>query len=223
MAGGASSRAGHYHNGAFARFPMATIRKRISILSIRLLAFLLLVATGGQAVAAAGDDWRVTLYGGPSTDYSSSQLFLKGKFRADAAMLGVAADRHLADLGWGFALEGEGQITHYFDGADYTTLNAGIGARFTDFPWQRPTSVALFTGPSWADDPPVISTGSFHGRPIKRARKQWLNYVGAEATVALSQSLNGVVRYYHRSGAFGLWADNADEGNMVGIGLQARF
>ncbi len=40
---------------------------------------------------------------------------------------------------------------------------------------------------------------------------------------AESPSWNGVVRYYHRSGAFGLFEPNADEGSTLGFGLQYRF
>jgi hypothetical protein len=84
-------------------------------------------------------------------------------------------------------------------------------------------SVAGFTGPSWADGEPIIFTGTFHGAGINPKRVAWLNYVGTEIAVGLAPSWNGVVRYYHRSGAFGLFEPNADEGSTLGVGLQYRF
>lgn len=140
-------------------------------------------------------------------------------------MIGLAVDRQLGELGWGFSLDGEGQVTHFAGDRNYTTLNLGLGLRFHDFPWAAPTSVALFTGPSWADRPPLIGTGSFHGTPIKFGRRKFLEYVGAEFAISISQDhdWSGLVRFYHRSGAFGLFADNADEGSMVGIGIRRRL
>ena len=86
-----------------------------------------------------------------------------------------------------------------------------------------PLAISGFTGPLWADDPPVIPTGTWHGAPINFRRNPWLNYVGAEVAFSLAPTWNAVIRYYHRSGAFGLFAPNADEGSTLGLGVQKRF
>lgn len=173
----------------------------------------------------ADPSWTGTLYAGPATASSSSEIFFHGDLHPDAAMVGLALDRHLWAIGGGFNLEGEGQVTRFAGDRNYTTLALGLGLRYDMAPWQVPASIALFTGPSWADDPPVISMGSWNGRPIDYGRKAFLEYVGAELAVSVSRDhrWNGVVRFYHRSGAFGLWADNADEGSMIGIGIRRDF
>lgn len=186
------------------------------------LRLLLLCSLLAAPLHAALAETRLTAYGGVDTTYSFTQVVNGGKFYPNANLMGLAADTSLADLGWGFTLEGEGQVAHFFNGLDYTTLNAGLGVRYA-FPWSWPTSLAVYSGPSWADNPPVIATKSFNGRPTGYARKKWLNYVGAELAVKVSGNWSGVVRFYHRSGAFGLYAEDADEGNVIGGGIQYRF
>lgn len=75
----------------------------------------------------------------------------------------------------------------------------------------------------WATDEPVISTGTFHGQGINSKAVPWLNCVGTEIAIGLVPNVNGVVRYYHRSGAFGLFEPNADEGSKLGFGVQYQF
>jgi hypothetical protein len=192
---------------------------------MRIVRFLLLFLFPVSAAAQTETPWAATLYAGPATASSSSQIFFHGDFTPDAAMVGLALDRHLVDVGWGFDLEGEGQATHFAGRRNYDTMSLALGMRFHDFPWDRPTSIALFTGPSWADDPPPIGTGTFHGVPIRFAREAWLESVGAELAVSISEdnAWSAALRFYHRSGAFGLFADNADEGSMVGIGIRRQF
>jgi hypothetical protein len=183
---------------------------------------LLLLASAAQA-----DDldrpWRVSLYGGIATRNDTTQLFLHGHFHPDGSQIGLSVDRDLADLGSGFTLVGEGGVTRFVAKSDETSLELGLGVRYEFHFLGDPVSVAGFTGPSWADDPPVIATGSFHGRPINFQSNAWLNYVGAEVAVGLAPNWNAVLRYYHRSGAFGLFQPNADEGSTLGVGLQYRF
>ncbi|HEU0096083.1 MAG TPA: hypothetical protein VFQ52_06490, partial [Rhizomicrobium sp.] len=123
----------------------------------------------------------------------------------------------------GFTLVGESGVTRFVSKSDETSIDLGIGARY-DFQFLHvPIGVSGFTGPSCADDPPAIATGSFHGRPINFQKNAWLNYVGAEVAVGLASNWNAVLRYYHRSGAFGLFQPNADEGSTLSAGIQYRF
>jgi len=193
------------------RFPLRAI----------LLSLLLLF----PLAARANDDapWRVSLYGGIATRNDTTQLFLHGHFHPDGSQIGVSLDRDLADLGSGFTLVGEAGATRFVAKSDETSLELGLGVRYDFHFLNLPVGVSGFTGPSWADDPPVIATGSFHGRPIDFQKNAWLNYVGAEVALGLTPHLNTVLRYYHRSGAFGLFQPNADEGSTLGVGLQYKF
>ncbi|MDB5740076.1 MAG: hypothetical protein JWP16_1116 [Alphaproteobacteria bacterium] len=190
---------------------------------IRRLALLLTMTL--LPVAAQADDgpWRVSLYGGIATRNDTTQLFLHGHFHPDGSQIGLSVDRDIVDLGSGFTLVGEGGATRFVAKSDESSVELGLGVRYEFHFLGDPVSVAGFTGPSWADDPPVISTGSFHVRPINFKENAWLNYVGAEVAVGIAPDWNVVLRYYHRSGAFGLFQPNADEGSTLGVGLQYRF
>lgn len=167
--------------------------------------------------------WRLSVYGGIATRNDTTQIFLHGRLHPDGARLGVALDRALADLGSGFTLEAEGAAATFLSKSDETSIDLGLGVRYDFKVLGNPSSAALVTGPSYADQPPVIATGTWHGAPINFKRNAWLNYVGAEIATALAPRWNTVLRYYHRSGAFGLFQPNADEGSTFAVGLQYRF
>lgn len=141
-------------------------------------------------------------------------------------MIGVAPDMRLATLGWGFTLEGEGQLTQYVLGHDYESIALGIGLRFHKFPWRerRRTSFAFYTGPSYATNPPAKGIG-FGGERVSFERKRFLNYAGFEFAMAVSRTSPWDIcfRGYHRSGAWGLYSHGADEGTTIGVGIRRRF
>lgn len=183
---------------------------------IRLFAWAVAVwggAAGGTA-AGAQDLWSVSLYGGPTTDTITTQI-VTGHLHIIGGMAGFAIDRHLAYLGSGFSLAAEAQATQYFTHDSYQTVSLGIGISYNRFPWTTPTTLSVYLGPSYAFDPPPIA-GSQHAL---------LNYVSAEFAMQLPQTENwdAVWRLYHRSGAWGLYARNVDQGTMMGLGLRYRF
>jgi hypothetical protein len=169
--------------------------------------------------------WSATLYLGPSTNQWASKIFFAGKFDTDGAVLGLAADRRLARLGWGFTLEAEGQITQFVLGHAYTVASLGIGIRFSDFPWSGnlPTSIAVYTGPSYATDPP--RSGLYGNQVLNFRGTKLLNYVGVELAVAIphADGWQAAVRFFHRSGAFGIYTFDDDQGTAVGIGVRRPF
>lgn len=137
-------------------------------------------------------------------------------------MIALAVDRRLFRLGWGFSVGAEGQITQHFGEHTYNTFALGLGFRFNDFPWsdRLPTSIAVYSGPSYAINPPIelyVPT---------RRQHPFLNYLSLEIAVALphhERHWDGVLRIYHRSGAWGVYSINADEGSMIGLGIRAKF
>lgn len=189
-------------------------------LSLLVFAALLLPA------AARADDstpWRISAYGGVATRLDTSQIFLHGHYHPDGSQIGISLDRDLADLGSGFTLVGDAGVTRFVARSHETSLELGLGVRYDMHLFGDPFSISAFTGPSWADSEPAISTGTFHGTPINYRRIPWLNYVGAEFALGIAPRWNAVARYYHRSGAFGLFAPNADEGSTLGFGVQYKF
>jgi len=188
---------------------------------LRYLFLLLLLFPG--AAAAQDTPWRATLYGGTLTRLNTTQIFLHGHYHPDGSQVGLALSRDLAPLGSSFTLVGEGGVMRQVAKGDETTINLGVGVRYDFQLLSLPVGISAFTGPSWADDPPVIPTGTWHGTPINFRRNPWLNYVGTQIAIALSPELAATIRYDHRSGAFGLFAPNADEGSALGFGVQVRF
>lgn len=157
----------------------------------------------------------VTFYGGPATHQFVSQIF-QGNFDVNGAILGLAYDRWLSDLGAGFSLEAEVQAALFFANPISSTVAGGLGVRHDTTHWTgRPSSLAFYTGPSYADEP---ARNEGHN-------ERFLEYVAVEfALENISNSQwDGVIRMFHRSGAFGLYGNDADTGSMLGIGIRRRF
>jgi len=165
--------------------------------------------------------WSATIYGGPSSNSRASDI-VDGKGRLSGGMIGLAVDRDIFRLGWGITFGAEVQVTHYLFGKDYTTGALGIGFRFHDILWGH-NSLAIYSGPSYALNPPRVPD-YFYG-PSYRMQK-FLNFIGVEFAVPIPwdpQHWDAVLRLYHRSGAWGVYSINVDEGSMIGIGLRAKF
>jgi hypothetical protein len=173
-----------------------------------------LTATG----ARADDPWSMTLYAGPSSTKFVTQI-LGGDFEVNGGMAGLAVDRGLFKLGSGISLAAEMQVTQFFGSYSYTTGAFGLGFRFDEFPWSDsvPTTFAIYTGPSYAPNAPIIKD------PVPHQDPKFLNFVSVEAGVGIGRKWDAVLRIYHRSGAWGLYSNTADVGTMIGLGLRRRF
>jgi hypothetical protein len=166
----------------------------------------------------------MTFYAGPSSNKFFTQAFRDGDFAPNGFMLGLAVDPRLAYLGWGFSIESEAQITQYTFGHNYQTFALGLGLRYDGSVFGRQLSIASYTGPSYATNPPEIGIG-FGDVPAYFARKHWLNYVGFEIAVSPYQNSRwqGVFRFYHRSGCWGVYSLGADEGSTLALGIRWNF
>lgn len=174
----------------------------------------LFLSVPAAALAAPGyayGPWSLTIYAGPSTNSFFSHIF-QGHFRVNGGMAGAAGDVRLWALGNGFSFAAEGQLTQFAGQHSYTTAALGVGMRYDHYPW----SIGLYTGPSYATDPPREQY--FHGKAL-------LNYVSAEVAYGIprAQGWDVALRLYHRSGAWGFYSPDADEGSMIGIGIRKRF
>jgi hypothetical protein len=183
-------------------------------------AFILALLPTAPVAWAKDYSWSASFYAGPATNNYASQIF-SGQFKVDGAMAGLALDRNLLDFGPHFRLIAEGQVTHYFSSAPTTTLNVGLGLRYERLLSNSvPVSISAYMGPSYAMAPPIYLTASG-----TTARYRLLNYLSAEVAFGLSRTSGWdlVFREYHRSGMYGLYATDVDEGSMLGIGLRRRF
>jgi hypothetical protein len=170
--------------------------------------------------AAAGTYSYATLYGGPSTNQFATDVLLHGHFRVAGAMAGLAIDRPLFYFGDNFALLGEAQATHYFFEHPTTTFSAGLGIRYATYvEYDIPASIAVYMGPSYALDPFAALVGT------TLRRHKFLNYVSSEITLGIPHAPGWAFsfRTFHRSGMYGLYARDVDEGSMIGIGIRRSF
>ncbi|HEY0104888.1 MAG TPA: hypothetical protein VGB91_02300 [Rhizomicrobium sp.] len=168
--------------------------------------------------------WSVTLYIGPATTKYFGAVFTSGRMQPSSAMVGLAGDARLLYLGAGISLGAEGEITQYAFGHSNTTFSFGLGFQANAPFGLNHTRFSIYDGPSYALDPPYTSIG-YHGIVYPSWRKKMENYVTLEYAVALSSDSNwdGVIRMFHRSGAWGLYTNSDDDGLSFGLGLKYRF
>lgn len=177
-----------------------------------------------SVAARAGDGttgWSASLYAGPASYSRISDIF-SGQGRLNGGMVGLAVDKVLVHLTDDLSIGAEAQLTEYAFGQTYTTGALGLGLRFDHFIWSD-ASLAIYSGPSYAPDPPKVP--DYNYGPSYRMVK-FLNYIGLEFAVALpgdARHWDVVTRIYHRSGAWGVYSNNVDEGTMIGFGLRAKF
>ncbi|HTT97374.1 MAG TPA: hypothetical protein VMF58_04955 [Rhizomicrobium sp.] len=170
------------------------------------------------AAEAGRSPWSMTLYAGPSSTAFVTQI-LDGKFDVNGGMVGLAVDRGLWRLGSGISLAAEMQVTDFFGKYSYQTGAFGLGLRFDEFPWSDsfPMTFAVYTGPSYAPNAPIILDPKPHPDP------KFLNFVSLEVGFSMNRDWDMALRAYHRSGAFGLYSNTADTGSMIGIGFRRKF
>lgn len=194
---------------------MVNFARRASIVVVALIVVVL-----ADGIAHAGP-WSATLYAGISSDRRFSDI-TSGKVNVRGGMVGLAVDRDLFNLGWDVSVAAEGQLTEYSYGSGFTNFALGLGLRFHKFPWDN-TSLGIYTGPSYSLSPPHIPVYYYASN---YRMKRWLNYIGLEFAVAVPwdpDHWDVVFRTYHRSGAWGVYSINIDEGTTIGLGIRARF
>lgn len=186
----------------------------------------LLLILGGLFLALCGEPanagpWSFTLYGGPAT-YTIFTQALSGKAKIDGGLIGIAADRRLAYLGWGFNLMGEVQVQQFAFGPTYNSFALGLGVEYHHFPWEAslPMAASVYLGPTYSIAPPQIYPTDSLG-----SRKGLLNYLSIEFAFALPQARkwDAVFRLYHRSGLWGVYTLDPDEATVFCVGIRYRM
>jgi hypothetical protein len=139
---------------------------------------------------------------------------------ADAYLATVALSKPLRRYRDGdFGLEAEGQAVYNFGDQSHWEFNGLVAARWYRFPWNErvETTVAFGGGLSWATEVPEVEV------QLEGSSEQLLIYWHLEATLARPGSRwAGTLRLHHRSGGFGLLADDGGM-NALCLGLRVRF
>ena len=174
----------------------------------------------GKAMAA--EDFALSVYAGRMTDGDFGDA-ISGKADFIDAYVVVGA------LSWTFAryfedalsFELEGQIGKWWGDQDNLEFNLPVAIRWSKFPWNHyvSTSLAYGLGPSYATEKPEAELD------LHDTTKRFLVYWFGEIAFGPPDSnWAGVFRIHHRSGAFGLIADQGEGGsNTLAVGLKFRF
>ncbi len=183
-----------------------------------------IAAADGARADTFGRPWSVTVYVGPATTKFFGAVFTSGRMQPNAVMVGLAGDTRLLYLGQGVSLGVEAEITQYGFGHANTTFSLGLGFQANAPFGLEHTRFSVYDGPSYALDPPYTSIG-YRSVVYNSWRKKFENYVTLEYAVALSSRSNwdGVIRLFHRSGAWGLYTESDDDGLSFGLGLKYEF
>lgn len=163
----------------------------------------------------------VTAYGGQMTDNDWLDPFAREAvdFRG-SSLLALAGAKELKTFFDYFAIELEGQAVRHWGEQNHWEFNVPLVFRWQKLPWDSvvDTSIAYGIGPSYATATP--------SEEVARAgdSEQWLVYWMVEIEFALPavQDWSAVARLHHRSGAWGLVADDGSS-NVLAIGIKRRF
>lgn len=168
--------------------------------------------------------WAVTVYSGPLTSQTTSQIVYNPDFEGSA----IIAETVSKELVWFFEerldFELETQLVEHFNGQTHLEINPFVLiARWKSFPWNHVvrTTMAIGDGLSIATQVPKYEESR---RGIEDT-SQVLNYVMAEVTLSLPSEPQWALigRYHHRSGAFGLFNGVHDASTAFCAGLKYWF
>jgi hypothetical protein len=162
----------------------------------------------------------IIVFGGLMTDNDWEDAFTPWTldFR-DSAFLGLAASHRIGRFDHRLGFEIEGQVVRHFGDQDHWEFNLPIIGRWEAFPWDEvvDTSLAFGVGPSYASEKPKVEVAN--DGDSQRLLVYWMMELELGPP---DQGWSAIFRLHHRSGAFGLVADEGSSNTMV-IGLKQRF
>ena len=195
---------------------------RIGVTWLGLMGFVLPhPVVAGESNPASGDrPIAIAIFGGLLTNNHWEEAFAPWTLDfSDPTLVGLAASHSIGRFGPRLVFEVEGQVVRHFGDQNHFEFNLPIIARWASFPWDDvvDTSLAFGVGPSYASEKPeieVANNGDSH---------RWLVYWMMEVEIGPPQtSWSAMLRLHHRSGAYGLVA-NEGGSNAIVLGVKHRF
>lgn len=170
--------------------------------------------------SGTGDSIAVSIFGGWMTDNDWEEVFTPWELEfRDSTLFGIAGSRRIWRYDDDISFEIEGQIVRHFGDQDHWEFNLPIIVRWETFPWNDVigTSVAFGLGPSYASEVPKEEIA------IYGESQKWLVYWVFELAMGMPESdWRSIFRLHHRSGAFGIVADEGGS-NVLAVGLRRQF
>ena len=162
----------------------------------------------------------IAVFGGLLTDNNWEEAFVPWTldFR-DSTFLGLAASHGIGRFDHRLGFEIEGQVVRHFGDQDHWEFNLPIIGRWEAFPWDEvvDTSLAFGVGPSYASEKPKVEVAN--AGDSRRVLVYWMMELELGPP---GKGWSAIFRLHHRSGAFGLVADEGGSNAMV-VGLRQRF
>jgi hypothetical protein len=180
------------------------------------------LTTGALSLPAWAEEKRnaLAVFGGVLTDNDWQETFEPWDVDyRQSGFVAVAASHVLSQPDPRYSFEIEGQIVRHFGDQDHWELNLPIIARWHAFPWDDviDTSLAFGAGPSYASEVPPVEVEN------DGDSQRFLVYWTAEVEVGPpADDWRFFFRLHHRSGAFGLVADEGGSNAYV-IGVRFPF
>lgn len=196
---------------------------------VALVLALLVSEARAQSAQGGGDWWRdgwsVTGFLGRVSTDKTSDIAIGNFGFEDAGTAGIGIGKHLLTLTDNLSLEGEGQFVRHFGDQRHWETNGIMLLRWRGTPWDHwlPTSFAVGSGLSLPSETPALELAR---RPEDSTRL--LHYLYGEIAVALPDGGDRpdwemVLRYHHRSGAFGTFGGVSEASTVFALGLRRNF
>ena len=138
---------------------------------------------------------------------------------SDSTLVGLAASHGIGRFDHRLGFEIEGQVVRHFGDQDHWEINLPVIGRWELFPWDEvvDTSLAFGIGPSYASEKPKVEVAN--DGDSRRLLVYWMMEIEVGPP---DKSWSAIFRLHHRSGAFGLFAEEGGSNAMV-IGLRHMF
>jgi len=187
---------------------------------LRPFCLLLLALLAFPPPPARGDEGatRLSLFGGRMTTNVWEETFNPAELEfADAYLAGLGLSRRLGGYRDLLSYEVEGQVVRHFRRQDHWEFNALATLRWEPFWWdeQLDTSLAFGLGPSYATEVPEVEVET--DGESQRFMVYWLLELAFRLPDVPHYELFS--RIHHRSGAYGLVADEGG-GNAMVLGIR---
>jgi hypothetical protein len=186
--------------------------------------------TPGDLFAPCEGDCGTAIYAGVYVEDSMTDLLVSEPkpptnwdYGENDRIVATAVSREVLRFWRRWTLEPEAGIAQRFGQQSATEVWGAVYFRYHGFPWDDVvlTTAALSTGLNWATEVTDVE----QGRAKDEVGSQWMHFFSPEITFAAPSRPNVelLIRFHHRSGAWGLISDAWGGAQYLTAGVRVRF